>query len=137
LHPPAPFLIPHKCDEIVNILGFDVPKNAQILVNVWAMGRDPTVWENPNMFMPQRFLECDINYKGKNFELIPFGAGKRICPGLPLAHRVVHLIVASLLRNFEWTLADGLKPKDMNMEEQFGLTLKRVQPLRVQAISLA
>ncbi|AES79995.1 cytochrome P450 family protein [Medicago truncatula] len=97
LHPPAPFLVPNK-----------------------AMGRDPTVWANPNVFIPQRFLECDINYKGNNFELIPFGA--------------VHLIVTSLLRNFEWTFVDGLKPEDMNIEEQFGLTLKRVQPLRVQTI---
>jgi cytochrome P450 len=85
--------------------------------------------------MPERFLECDINYKGNNFELIPFGAGKRICPGLPLAHRTVHLIVASLLRNFEWTLAGGLEPEDMNMDEQFGITLKRIKPLQVQATS--
>ncbi|XP_045798597.1 cytochrome P450 76T24-like [Trifolium pratense] len=135
LHPAAPLLLPHKCDENMNILGFNVPKNAQLFVNVWAMGRDPTIWENPTMFMPERFLECDINYKGNNFELIPFGAGKRICPGLPLAHRTMHLIVASLLRNFEWTLADGLKPEDMNMDEQFGLTLKRIKALRVQATS--
>ncbi|WJX82443.1 unspecific monooxygenase [Trifolium repens] len=137
LHPPIPLLLPHKCDENVNILGFNVPKNAQVLVNVWAMGRDPTIWENPNIFMPERFLECDINYKGNNFELIPFGAGKRICPGLPLAHRTAHLMVASLLHKFEWNLADGLMPQHMNMDEQFGLTLKRVQFLRVQAISLA
>jgi (E)-8-carboxylinalool synthase len=136
LHPPAPLLVPHKCDESVNILGFNVPKNAQVIVNVWAMGRDPTIWKNPNMFMPERFLECDINYKGNHFELIPFGAGKRICPGLPLAHRSVHLIVASLLHNFEWILADGLKSEQMNMEERFGLSLKRVQPLRVQATSI-
>ncbi|XP_045794480.1 cytochrome P450 76T24-like isoform X3 [Trifolium pratense] len=137
LHPAAPFLLPHKCDENMNILGFNVPKNAQVFVNVWAMGRDPTIWENPTMFMPERFLECDINYKGNNFELIPFGVGKRICPGLPLAHRTVHLVVASLLRNFEWTLADGLNPEDMNMDEQFGITLKRAQSLRVQATSSA
>jgi len=130
LHPPGPLLAPHKCDENVNILGFNVPKKAQILVNVWAMGRDSTIWENSNMFMPERFLECDINYKGNNFELIPFGAGKRICPGLPLPHRTVHLIVASLLHNFEWTLADGLKPEDMSMEQQFGLSLKRIQSLK-------
>jgi cytochrome P450 len=135
LHPPAPLLLPHKCDENVNISGFNVPKNAQVFVNVWAMRRDPTIWENPNLFMPERFLECDINYKGVNFELIPFGVGKRICPGLSLAHRTMHLIVASLLRNFEWTLADGLKPEDMNMDEQFGITLKKLQSLRVQAIS--
>ncbi|AES79996.1 putative geraniol 8-hydroxylase [Medicago truncatula] len=137
LHPAAPLLLPHKCDENLNISGFNVPKNAQVLVNVWAMGRDPTIWENPNKFEPERFLERDINYKGNNFELIPFGAGKRICPGLPLAHRSVHLIVASLLRNFEWTLADGLNPEDMSMDERFGVTLKRVQSLRVQAISSA
>ncbi|AES79992.2 putative geraniol 8-hydroxylase [Medicago truncatula] len=136
LHPPAPLLVPHKCDESVNILGFNVPKNAQVIVNVWAMGRDPTIWKNPNMFMPERFLECDINYKGNHFELIPFGAGKRICPGLSLAHRNVHLIVASLLHNFEWILADGLKSEHMNMEERFGLSLKRVQPLRVQVTSI-
>jgi len=135
LHPPAPFLLPHKCDETVSILGFIVPKHAQILVNVWAMGRDPTIWKNPDMFMPERFLECDIKYMGSNFELIPFGAGKRICPGLPLAHRTMHLIIASLLRKFEWRLADGLKPEDMNMKEQFGITLKMIQSLRVQATS--
>ncbi|CAL5192542.1 unnamed protein product [Lathyrus oleraceus] len=137
LHPPGPLLLPHICDKSVNILGFNVPKNAQVLVNLWAMGRDSTIWENPNMFLPERFLESEINYKGNNFELIPFGAGKRICPGLPLAHRSVHLIVASLLCNFEWTLANGLKPEDMNMEEKFGLTLKMVQSLRVQATSSA
>lgn len=136
LHPPAPFLVPHKCDETVNISGFKVPKNAQVLINVWAMGRDSTIWKNPNDFMPERFLERDINYKGNNFELIPFGAGKRICPGLALAHRQMHLVVASLVHNFEWKLADDLMPEEMNMDEEFGLTLKRVHPLRIQAISI-
>lgn len=135
LHPPIPLLLPHKCDEIVNILGFNVPKNAQVLVNVWAMGRDSTIWKNSNIFLPERFIESDISYKGNNFELIPFGAGKRICPGLPLAHRTVHLMVASLVHNFEWNLADMVMPEEMNMDEKFGLTLKRVQSLRVQAIS--
>lgn len=135
LHPPIPFLLPHKCEETVNILGFNVPKNAQVLVNVWAMGRDSTIWKNPNVFIPERFLEHDVNYKGNNFELIPFGAGKRICPGLPLAHRTVHLVVATLIHNFELNLADMVMPEEMNMDEKFGLTLKRVQSLRVQAIA--
>ncbi|XP_057435511.1 geraniol 8-hydroxylase-like [Lotus japonicus] len=134
LHPQAPLLLPRKCDEAVNIAGFHVPKDAQVWVNVWAIGRDPTIWKNPNMFEPERFLECEINFKGNNFELIPFGAGKRICPGLPLAQRSVQFIVASLLHNFEWKLADGLTPEGMNMMEQFGLTLTKVEPLRVQAI---
>ncbi|TKY65585.1 steroid 17alpha-monooxygenase or 17alpha-hydroxyprogesterone aldolase [Spatholobus suberectus] len=136
LHPPGPFLIPHKCDEMVCIFGFKVPKNALVLVNVWAMGRDPTIWEDPKMFMPERFLGREIDFKGHDFELIPFGAGKRICPGLPLAHRTMHLMVASLVHNFEWKVADGLMPEYMNMKEQYGLSLKRVQSLRVQAIPI-
>ncbi|KAH1235165.1 Geraniol 8-hydroxylase [Glycine max] len=130
LHPPGPLLVPHKCDEMVSISSFNVPKNAQILVNVWAMGRDPTIWENPTIFMPERFLKCEVDFKGHDFELIPYGAGKRICPGLPLAHRTMHLIVASLVHNFEWKLADGLMPEHISMKDQFGLTLKKVQPLR-------
>ncbi|KAG4992776.1 hypothetical protein JHK87_026233 [Glycine soja] len=125
LHPPGPLLVPHKCDEMVSISSFNVPKNAQILVNVWAMGRDPTIWENPTIFMPERFLKCEVDFKGHDFELIPYGAGKRICPGLPLAHRTMHLIVASLVHNFEWKLADGLVPEHISMKDQFGLTLKK------------
>ncbi|KAK7394874.1 hypothetical protein VNO78_15415 [Psophocarpus tetragonolobus] len=113
-----------------------VPKNAQVLVNVWAIGRDPTIWKNPEMFMPERFLESEIDFKGHDFELIPFGTGKRICPGLPLAHRSMHLMVASLVHNFELELVDGLTPENMNMNEQYGLTLKKAQPLRVQPISI-
>ncbi|RDX91586.1 Geraniol 8-hydroxylase, partial [Mucuna pruriens] len=134
LHPPAPFLVPHKCDEMINISGFKVLKNAQVLVNVWGMGRDPTIWENPEVFMPERFLESEIDFKGHDFELIPFGAGKRICPGLSLGHRTMHLMVASLVHNFEWKLADGLMPEQMNMEEQYGMSLKMVQSLRSQVM---
>ncbi|KAG4937091.1 hypothetical protein JHK84_051186 [Glycine max] len=91
------------------VIGFCERKMQKILVNVWAIGRDPTIWENPEMFMPERFLECEIDFKGHDFELIPFGTGKRICPGLPLAHRSMHLMVASLVHNFEWKLADGFE----------------------------
>jgi cytochrome P450 len=112
LHPPAPFLVPHKAETDVELCGFTVPKNAQILVNVWAMGRDSSIWTNPNLFMPERFLEQDnIDFKGQDFELIPFGAGRRICPGLPLASRMVHLMLARLVHDFNWKLADEMKPK--------------------------
>ncbi|KAK7349601.1 hypothetical protein VNO77_07088 [Canavalia gladiata] len=131
LHPPVPFLLPHKSDVDVELCGYMVPKSAQIMVNVWGMGRDSTIWENPNEFMPERFLDSEIDFKGKDFELIPFGSGRRICPGLPLAYRAVHILLASLLCAYDWKLVDGQKPEDMDMSEKFGLTLHKAQSLRV------
>ena len=136
LHPPGPLLAPHKAETDVEICGFTVPKNSQVLVNVWAIGRDPSTWSNPNAFVPERFLGCDIDVKGRDFELIPFGAGRRICLGLPLAHRMVHLILASLLHSYAWKLDDGMKPADMDMNEKLGLTLHKVQPLRAIPIKV-
>ncbi|XP_065636893.1 cytochrome P450 76C4-like [Quercus suber] len=130
LHPPLPFLIPRKSETNIEICGFLVPKNAQILINVWAMGRDSSIWKNPNLFMPERFLEQDIDFKGQYFELIPFGAGKRICPGLPLANKMVHLMLASLIHYFAWKLPDEMRPEDMDMGEFFGLTLHRAKSLQ-------
>lgn len=99
LHPPTPMLLPHKSEVDIELCGFMVPKSAQILVNVWATGRDSSIWTNPNQFTPERFLESDIDFKGQDFELIPFGAGRRVCPGLPLASRTLHVVLASLLYN--------------------------------------
>lgn len=108
LHPPVPFLVPHKSKDDGELAGFTIPKDAQILVNVWSIGRDPSNWADPSSFEPERFLEGDeIDFKGRDFELVPFGAGRRICPGLPLASRSIHYILASLLHHFEWKLADG------------------------------
>ncbi|KAJ7957404.1 putative Cytochrome P450 [Quillaja saponaria] len=100
--------------------GFTVPKGTQVLVNAWAIGRDPSMWENPDTFMPERFLGSDIDTKGKNFELIPFDAGRRICPGLPLAIRMTHLMLASLIHCFDWKFEDGITFKDKNMYEKSG-----------------
>ncbi|KAL0379623.1 UNVERIFIED_CONTAM: cytochrome [Sesamum angustifolium] len=105
-----------------------VPKDAQILVNVWASGRDPCTWVESDAFMPERFLDHNIDYRGKDFELIPFGAGRRTCPGLPLAHRMVHLMLATLIHNFGWELE--IKSKEIDMNEKFGLTLQKAIPLR-------
>ncbi|WCJ23100.1 Cytochrome P450 76T24 [Euphorbia peplus] len=129
LHPPGPFLIPHKAENDVEIGGFVIPKNAQILINVWAMGRDEKIWENPDKFEPERFLMSKIDVKGRDFELIPFGAGRRICPGLPLAHRMMHLMLASLVGSFNWKLANDTKPYELDMTEKFGLALFKAQPL--------
>ncbi|KAL4562781.1 hypothetical protein LXL04_026811 [Taraxacum kok-saghyz] len=129
LHPPAPFLVPHQAIDNIEVKGFMVPKNAQILCNVWAMGRDPSVWSNPEMFMPERFLEVNIDYKGQDYQFIPFGAGRRICPGLSIAHRMMHIVLGSLIYKFDWKLEGNIRAEDMDMEEKFGLTLPRKVPL--------
>ena len=94
------------------------------------MGQDSSVRQNPNVFMPERFLAQDIDFKGQNFELIPFGAGRRICPGLPLANKMVHLMLASLLHYFAWKLLDEMRLEDMDISETFGISLQRAVPLR-------
>ncbi|XP_059599031.1 cytochrome P450 76T24-like [Vitis vinifera] len=136
LHPLAPLLVPYKAETDVKICGFTVPKNSQVLINAWDIGCDPSVWSNPNAFMPERFLGCDIDVKGRDFELIPFGAGRRICLALPLAHRMVHLILVSLLHSYAWKLDDGMKPEDMDMNEKLGFTLQKAQPLRAIPIEV-
>ncbi|XP_014522769.1 geraniol 8-hydroxylase-like, partial [Vigna radiata var. radiata] len=131
LHPPAPMLVPHKSEVDVELCDFMVPKSSQILVNVWAMGRDSSIWPNPDEFKPERFLQSNLDFKGQDFELIPFGAGRRICPGLPLASRTVPIVLASLLCKYNWKLKDGQKPQDMDISEKYGLTLHKAQPLLV------
>ncbi|XWS38465.1 hypothetical protein CRYUN_Cryun19dG0133600 [Craigia yunnanensis] len=130
MHPAVPLLLPRRAGADAEICGFTVPEGAQVLVNAWAIGRDPSIWESPSAFMPERFLGSEIDVKGRDFVLIPFGAGRRICPGLPLANRMLHLMLGSLIHSFDWKLEAGILPKDMNMEEKFGLTLQMAKPLR-------
>ncbi|XP_020597702.1 geraniol 8-hydroxylase-like isoform X2 [Phalaenopsis equestris] len=133
-HPPAPLLVPHKTEERTEINGYTVPKNSQVLVNVWAIGRDEQVWENPDCFMPERFAGgCEIDFRGHHFELLPFGSGRRICPGMPLGVRMVQLMLASLLQSFEWSLPDGMKPEDLDLTEKFGLSTALAAPLKAIA----
>ncbi|KAL0426493.1 UNVERIFIED_CONTAM: cytochrome [Sesamum latifolium] len=132
LHPPLPFLVPHMAMDSCKMLGFHVPKETQILVNVWAIGRDPETWKDPLEFRPERFLDPDMaaDYKGHHFEFIPFGSGRRICPAVPLAARVLPLTLGSVLHAFDWVLADGLKPAEMDMRERMGITLRKAVPVK-------
>ncbi|XVE64955.1 hypothetical protein DITRI_Ditri07aG0143000 [Diplodiscus trichospermus] len=130
MHPAIPLLLPRRAGADAEICGFTEPEGAQVLVNAWAMGRDPSLWESPSAFMPERFLGSEIDVKGRDFELIPFGAGRRMCPGLPLANRMLHLMFGSLIHSFDWKLEGGMSPKDINMEEKFGLSLQMAEPLR-------
>ncbi|XP_061354383.1 geraniol 8-hydroxylase-like, partial [Gastrolobium bilobum] len=136
LHPPVPFLIPRKAKTNIEICGYTVPKDAQVLVNVWAIGRDSSAWDNPNLFLPERFLGSEIDVKGHDFELAPFGAGRRICPGLPLAMRTLLLMLGSLVNSFNWKLEDHMKLEDINMDDKFGITIEKAQPLRVVPVKV-
>lgn len=130
LHPPLPFLVPRNSTEDTNFMGYHIPKNTQVFVNVWAIGRDPDAWEDPLSFKPERFIGSKINYKGQNFELLPFGSGRRICVGMALAHRVVHLTLATLLWTFDWKLDNCLTPHTMDMAERTAFTLRKLEPLK-------
>ena len=136
LHPADPLLVPHKAEEDVEINGYIVPKNANILINVWASGRDSDTWSNPDVFVPERFLQSEIDARGQHFQLIPFGSGRRMCPGQPLAHRMVHLMVAAMIHYFEWKLEEGMKPEDIDMEENFGLATQKAVPLMAIPVTI-
>lgn len=133
LHPPLPFLVPHMAMDSCKMQGYYIPKETQVLVNVWAIGRDPNSWEDPLTFKPERFMEgSKRDYKGHQFEFIPFGSGRRMCPAVPLASRVLPLALGSLLHAFDWVLADGIEAQDMDMTEKMGITLRKALPLRVK-----
>lgn len=129
LHPPAPLLLPRETKERVRINGYDIPANTKTLVNVWAIGRDPKYWSDPEKFYPERFLDSLVDYKGTDFTYIPFGAGRRICPGIQFGISSVELPLAQLLYHFDWKLPDGMKEDDIDMTEEFGVTGRRKKDL--------
>lgn len=132
LHPPVP-LPPYEAEATVEIQGYTIPKGAKVLINLWAINRCANAWTEPDKFMPERFYDSDITFMGRDFQLIPFGAGRRICLGLPVAHRMVHLMLGSLLHRFTWTLPAEAGKNGVDMRERFGLTLSFVVPLYVIA----
>ncbi|XP_042011627.1 cytochrome P450 71AU50-like [Salvia splendens] len=129
LHPVAPLLIPHESMEDCEVDGYHIPKKSQIIVNAWAIMRDPNIWPDPDTFKPERFLERDIDMRGQDFRLIPFGSGRRGCPGMLLALTVVRLVVAQLVHCFDWELPDEMAPDDLDMSEHFGIVTNRAKPL--------
>ncbi|XP_047333566.1 geraniol 8-hydroxylase-like [Impatiens glandulifera] len=127
MHPPAPFLVPRQVYTEVNLCSYTIPKGAQVLVNVWAIGRDPDIWESPMEFKRERFIDSKIDIRGQDFELIPFGAGRRICPGLSLAMRLLPTVLGSLINMFDWKIVGDVN--NLDIEEKFGLTLQKANPL--------
>lgn len=129
LHPPIPLLL-HETSEDAQVGGYFVPAKSRVMINAWAIGRDPNYWNDPDTFRPSRFLDPTVpDFKGSNFEFIPFGSGRRSCPGMQLGLYALELAVAHLLHCFNWELPDGMKPSEMDMGDVFGLTAPRATRL--------
>ncbi|KAF0930555.1 hypothetical protein E2562_033473 [Oryza meyeriana var. granulata] len=133
LHPSTPLSLPRMASEECEVAGYRIPMGAELLVNVWGIARDPALWPNPLEFRPTRFLQggthADVDVKGNDFRLIPFGAGRRICAGLSWGLRMVTMAAATLVHAFDWQLPAGLTPDKLNMDEAFTLLLQRAEPL--------
>ncbi|KAJ4871180.1 hypothetical protein Rs2_47193 [Raphanus sativus] len=126
LHTVAPLLNPHRPSQTTVVSGFTIPKDSKIFINVWAIHRNPDVWENPLEFNPSRFLDQSYDFNGNDFNYIPFGSGRRICVGMAMGERVVLYNIATLLHSFDWKLPQG---EILKIEEKCGISLKLKNPL--------
>lgn len=131
LHPPVPLLIPRECTKLTNIGGYEIPKKTKVMINAWALGRDPEYWSDAERFIPERFEGNSVDFRGNNFEYVPFGAGRRMCPGMTFGLASIMLPLALLLYHFNWELPNKMKPEDMDMVEHFGLVVGRENELRL------
>ncbi|KAL5753688.1 hypothetical protein ACOSP7_021908 [Xanthoceras sorbifolium] len=129
LHPVAPLLVPHESREDCIVNGFHISKKSRIFINAWAIGRDPDAWNDPNNFYPERFVGTNIDLRGRDFQLIPFGSGRRSCAGMQLGLTVVRLVVARLIHCFDWELPNGMVATELDMTEHFGIVISRAKKL--------
>lgn len=125
LHPPIPLLL-HETAEESHVAGYLVPAQSRVMVNVWAIGRQESAWKEAGAFRPARFVQggeaAEVNFKGNFFEFLPFGSGRRSCPGMQLGLHAVELAVAQMAHCFAWALPGGMEPSEMDMGEVSGLT---------------
>ncbi|WVZ12921.1 hypothetical protein V8G54_017451 [Vigna mungo] len=135
LHPPAPLLLPRECREACEIKGYHIPAKSKVIVNAWAIGRDPNYWSEAERFYPERFNDSSIDYKGSSFEYLPFGAGRRICPGITFGLINIEVALAYLLYHFDWKLPNEMKSGDLDMTEEFGVTVRRKYDLCLMPVN--
>ncbi|XP_008779328.4 cytochrome P450 71A1-like [Phoenix dactylifera] len=122
LHPPISLLVPRESIEDTQLQGYDIPGGTRVMINAWAIARDPRSWERAEEFWPDRFLNSSVDFKGQDFQFIPFGAGRRGCPGIGFAISTIELALANLLHHFDWELPNGMIEESLDMTESAGLT---------------
>ncbi|MED6218272.1 hypothetical protein PIB30_025193 [Stylosanthes scabra] len=130
MHPPVVLNLPHESMNDCEVGGYHIPAGTQLWTNIWKIQRDPALYPNPLEFQPERFLEThkDVDLRGQHFELIPFGAGRRICPGMSFGLQMVQLILANVLHGFDIVTVDE---KPVDMIERVGITSIKANPLKV------
>nr|AMZ03396.1 cytochrome P450 CYP71AT86 [Plectranthus barbatus] len=133
LYPPAPLLVPRESMERCSLDGFEVPPKTVVYINAWAIARDPEYWENPDEFVPERFLNSNLDVKGQDFEIIPFGSGRRICPGISMGLVDLSLIIGNLLKSFDWELPPGMLAEDVDTDSSPGIGVHKKIPLLLLA----
>uniref|UniRef100_A0A453IA34 Cytochrome P450 71D10 n=1 Tax=Aegilops tauschii subsp. strangulata TaxID=200361 RepID=A0A453IA34_AEGTS len=133
LHPPAPLLVPRECVEACEVDGYLIPAGSRLLVDAWAIGRDPRYWEDAEEFKPERFEDSSVDFTGSNYEFLPFGAGRRMCPGISYGLPVLQMALVQLCYHFDWSLPEGVTEVDRT--DGGGLGLRRKSPLRLCAKS--
>lgn len=128
LHPPIPILMPRQAMQRCTLHGYQIEPKTVVYVNAWAVARDPDYWQHPDEFVPERFFSSstNIDQKGQDFGFLPFGAGRRMCPGSPMGIKHVEVAVANLLYSFDWVM-----PKGSNLDEEShpGITMHKKKPL--------
>ncbi|KAF8667633.1 hypothetical protein HU200_052839 [Digitaria exilis] len=133
LHPALPLLVPRETMRRIEIAGYDVAVGTRVLVNTWAIGRDPASWAHPEEFDPGRFdVDGEDGMSGLSrarFEFLPFGAGRRMCPGIDMGVATTEFTLANLLYCFDWELPEGMGSEDVSVEEAGGLTVHQKAPL--------
>lgn len=134
LHPVLPLLLPRVCRETCDVGGFEVTEGTRVMVNGWAIARSPEHWQDAEVFRPERFVDSTAtDYTGTRYEYLPFGSGRRMCPGSNFAMATLELTVARLLYYFDWSLPDGIRPEELDMDMIVGATARRRNQLHLIA----
>ncbi|KAG2666508.1 hypothetical protein I3760_15G064800 [Carya illinoinensis] len=130
LYPAGPLGVPHESSEDCTLAGYHVPAGTRLLVNLSKIHRDPNLWQDPTEFHPERFLTThkDINIRGQNFELMPFGSGRRVCPGMSLGLQLIQLTLATFLHAFDISTPSA---ESVDMVEKAGIASIKATPLEI------